>query len=86
MWNEYNGNDPNEKLARIVVHTTPEEAIQDAFGAAILTEWDAFATYDWERLTQQMIRPVKLFDGRNILPENLNSNTKLQIYRIGKAH
>ena len=52
MWNEYNGNDPNEKLARIVVHNTPEEATRDAFGAAILTEWDAFASYDWENLTK----------------------------------
>ena len=86
MWNEYNGNDANEKLARIVVHNTPEEATRDAFGAAILTEWDAFASYDWENLTQHMIRPVKLFDGRNILPENLNTNSKLKIYRIGKAH
>ncbi|MGB0376013.1 MAG: nucleotide sugar dehydrogenase [Flavobacteriaceae bacterium] len=85
LLNEYHGQDPTAKLERLIVHYSPEEAIENAFGVAILTEWDVFKTYDWQTLTKQMIKPVKLFDGRNILPKNLNPTKQLQVYRIGKA-
>jgi UDPglucose 6-dehydrogenase len=59
---------------------TPEEnakkakTFQDAYAAcekahaiAILTEWDEFTTYDWQRIYNQMQKPAFIFDGRNLL-------------------
>ena len=40
------------------------EACQDAHAVAVLTEWDQFAQYDWERIYDSMLKPSFLFDGR----------------------
>lgn len=45
----------------------PYEAAKDAHAIVILTEWDAFATYDYERMYAGMKKPAFLFDGRNII-------------------
>ena len=34
---------------------------------AIMTEWDEFKDYDWEKIYKKTIKPVYIFDGRNIL-------------------
>lgn len=43
------------------------EACQDAHAIAILTEWDEFTTYDWQKIYDSMHKPAFVFDGRNIL-------------------
>lgn len=43
------------------------EACKDAHAIAILTEWDEFTTYDWQKIYDSMHKPAFLFDGRNIL-------------------
>jgi UDPglucose 6-dehydrogenase len=51
-----------------------DSAIKDSFAVAIITEWDEFVDYDWEYLSSLMVRPIKIFDGRNILnQENIIS-------------
>ncbi|MGL2994173.1 UDP-glucose 6-dehydrogenase [Flavobacterium sp. TSSA_36] len=47
--------------------TTAYEACQQAHAIAILTEWDEFATYDWQKIYDSMQKPAFVFDGRNIL-------------------
>ena len=43
------------------------DACKDAHAIAVLTEWDEFTTYDWQKIYDSMHKPAFLFDGRNIL-------------------
>ena len=49
------------------VHQEPYTAVENAHAIAILTEWDEFKSYDWEKIYQNMLKPAFLFDGRNLL-------------------
>jgi UDPglucose 6-dehydrogenase len=68
------------KLTRFEVHQTPTEALAKSFAVAILTEWDEFATYDWEVIVKNMVKPAKVFDGRNVMIHN----KKINQYFLGK--
>ena len=45
----------------------PYEACKDAHAIALLTEWDEFKTYDWQKIYEDMQKPAFVFDGRNLL-------------------
>ncbi|OCB76577.1 UDP-glucose 6-dehydrogenase [Flavobacterium crassostreae] len=45
----------------------PYQACKGAHAIAILTEWDAFTEYNWQKIYDSMQKPAFLFDGRNIL-------------------
>jgi UDPglucose 6-dehydrogenase len=45
----------------------PYAACKDSHAIAILTEWDEFIQYDWQRIYDSMQKPAFVFDGRNIL-------------------
>jgi UDPglucose 6-dehydrogenase len=49
------------------VEASAYDAIKDAHAVTILTEWDEFLTYDWQRIYDHMQKPAFVFDGRNIL-------------------
>lgn len=51
----------------IIVFEDPYEACKDAHAIAVLTEWDEFKNYDWQRIYDNMKKPAFIFDGRNIL-------------------
>jgi UDPglucose 6-dehydrogenase len=51
-------------------------ACKDAHAIAILTEWDEFKTYDWQKIYDNMLKPAFIFDGRNLL-------NKKQLEKIG---
>ncbi len=51
----------------VTSYQDPYEACQNAHAIAILTEWDVFATYDWQKIYDGMQKPAFLFDGRNLL-------------------
>ena len=75
---------PEENAKKTTTYGNPYEACQNAHAIAVLTEWDEFITYDWQRIYDNMQKPAFIFDGRNIL-----NGAKLQeigfIYRaIGK--
>lgn len=48
-------------------HTNVYEACKDAHAIAVLTEWDEFKTYDWQKIYDAMLKPAFIFDGRNLL-------------------
>ena len=52
---------------QIIVYKEPFSAINKSFAVAVLTEWDEFIAYNWDELTKKMMKPVRIFDGRNIL-------------------
>lgn len=54
----------------LTVQNNPYQACQGAHAIAILTEWDEFKTYDWNRIFEQMQKPAFIFDGRNVLDKN----------------
>jgi len=61
-----------KELSSIQVAKDPYEACKDSHAIAILTEWDEFALYDWEKIYANMLKPAFVFDGRNVLDkENL---------------
>lgn len=43
------------------------QACNGAHAVAVLTEWDEFTTYDWQKIYDSMHKPAFVFDGRNIL-------------------
>lgn len=47
--------------------TDPYKALEGTHAIAVLTEWDAFKTYDWQRIYDNMQQPAFVFDGRNLL-------------------
>ncbi|HLW31603.1 MAG TPA: UDP binding domain-containing protein [Aequorivita sp.] len=57
----------NRRLVKVV--NDPYEAMDDAHAVAVLTEWDEFKTYDWQKVYDGMKKPAFVFDGRNILSE-----------------
>lgn len=48
----------------------PYDACKDAHAIAILTEWDEFKEYDWQKIYDAMQKPAFVFDGRNLLDAN----------------
>ena len=45
----------------------PYVACEGSHAIAILTEWDEFKEYDWQKIYDRMQKPAFIFDGRNIL-------------------
>ena len=45
----------------------PYRACEGAHAIAVLTEWDEFKSYDWQRIYAGMLKPAFIFDGRNVL-------------------
>ena len=41
--------------------------MEGAHAIAVLTEWDEFKKYDWQRIYNGMQKPAFVFDGRNVL-------------------
>ena len=56
-----------ENKQHIIIHNKPYEASKNAHAIAILTEWDEFKSYDWNRIYNDMKKPAFIFDGRNLL-------------------
>jgi UDPglucose 6-dehydrogenase len=55
----------NEK--HIKSYSNPYDACANAHAIAVLTEWDEFIAYDWEKIYESMLKPAFVFDGRNLL-------------------
>ena len=55
----------NEK--HISSHDNPYDACKNAHAIAVLTEWDEFREYDWQKIYDSMLKPAFVFDGRNLL-------------------
>jgi UDPglucose 6-dehydrogenase len=57
----------DENAKRVLNFEDPYLACDKAHAIAILTEWDEFTTYDWQKIYDSMQKPAFVFDGRNIL-------------------
>ena len=83
--NHLNTRSEEENKDRLKVEEDPYEATKNAHAIAILTEWDEFKDYDWERIYKNMKKPAFLFDGRNILEAHKLSEIGFKVYQIGKS-
>jgi UDPglucose 6-dehydrogenase len=62
-----NTRSPVENRKRLKVVNSPYDACANAHAIAILTEWDEFKEYDWEKIYDSVIKPAFVFDGRKLL-------------------
>ncbi|WGK93569.1 MULTISPECIES: UDP-glucose 6-dehydrogenase [Flavobacterium] len=58
---------PESNAQSVASFGTPYEACAGAHAIAVLTEWDEFTTYDWQKIYDGMQKPAFIFDGRNLL-------------------
>jgi UDPglucose 6-dehydrogenase len=62
----------------------PYEACISAHAVAVLTEWNEFVDYDWQRIYNKMTKPAFVFDGRNILDKQKLEKIGFKYFGIGK--
>lgn len=56
-----------ENNTALTVFDDAYDACKGAHAIAVLTEWDEFTAYNWQRIYDSMHKPAFVFDGRNIL-------------------
>ena len=70
------------KLQMVVVHKDPYSAMDSTHAVAVITEWDEFKEYDWEKVYTIVQKPAFIFDGRNILDKNMLLNIGFNLERL----
>ena len=61
------------------------QAADGAHAIAVLTEWDEFASLDFQKVIDSMHRPAFLFDGRNLLDRRQLETVGFEVHSIGKS-
>eukprot|EP00814_Leptocylindrus_danicus_P022178 CAMPEP_0116045224 /NCGR_PEP_ID=MMETSP0321-20121206/27486_1 /TAXON_ID=163516 /ORGANISM="Leptocylindrus danicus var. danicus, Strain B650" /LENGTH=448 /DNA_ID=CAMNT_0003526507 /DNA_START=428 /DNA_END=1771 /DNA_ORIENTATION=- len=84
----YTCNVTKENTPRLeeLVTTSPDAytACEGSHAFAVLTEWDEFKTYDFQRIYESMAKPAFVFDGRNLLDHEKLREIGFEVYAIGK--
>lgn len=79
------GTRPSEKNRQLVtVLKDPYEALKDVHAVAVLTEWEEFKGYDWNKIKESMKRPSFIFDGRKLLRRDELEKFGFKYYAIGE--
>ncbi|MDO5638093.1 MAG: nucleotide sugar dehydrogenase [Myroides sp.] len=74
---------PEENRRLVKVVNDPYKACNQAHAVAVLTEWDEFKTYDWQKIYNDMYKPAFVFDGRNVLNKKELTEKGFVVYNIG---
>ncbi|WP_159018145.1 UDP-glucose 6-dehydrogenase [Algibacter sp. L3A6] len=72
----------NENFVK--TETDAYKALEGAHAIAVLTEWDEFKTYNWQRIYDSMSKPAFVFDGRNVLDKTGLEAIGFRVQSIGK--
>jgi UDPglucose 6-dehydrogenase len=83
--NYLNTRSERENAAMVQSIDNPYEACKNAHAIAVLTEWDEFKTYDWQKIYDNMLKPAFVFDGRSILNLDELREIGFVAYAIGKG-
>ena len=75
-----------ENRALLTVESDPYMTCKGAHAIAIITEWDEFKSYDWQRIFDNMMKPAFIFDGRNILDHKKIIEIGFKVKAIGKTY
>ena len=70
-----------KKLKKVKIYSDYLKCIEGAYSVAILTEWDEFIKFDWELISSKIVKPVRIFDGRNLLRNKIEG---VKINYLGK--
>lgn len=65
--------------------SSPYEAAEGAHAIALLTDWNEFATLDYQRIFEGMKRPAYIFDGRNLLDHQALFELGFEVYPLGRS-
>ena len=68
----------------VKTETDAYKALEGAHAIAVLTEWDEFKTYNWQRIYDCMSKPAFVFDGRNVLDKTALETIGFRVQSIGK--
>src|SRR5690606_23651937 len=82
--NQLGTRDVGENKMSVSVEDSAYEAAKDAYGLAILTEWDEFVDLDWTKIKEMMREPAFVFDGRKLLDRNEIEQLGFNYYAIGE--
>ncbi len=74
-----------ENQKALTYYSNPYSACENSHAIAVITEWDEFKTYDWEKIYFNLLKPAKVFDGRNILNSKALEEIGFDVYSIGKT-
>ncbi|MCD0486835.1 UDP-glucose 6-dehydrogenase [Pedobacter sp. MC2016-14] len=74
---------PEQNQEAVKVFEDPYRACENAHAIAVLTEWDEFKEYDWQRIYDSMLKPAKIFDGRNLLDADKLRAIGFKVQSIG---
>eukprot|EP00887_Chlorella_sp_A99_P001010 scaffold5.g1010.t1 len=68
----------------VAIAEDPYDAAQDSHAICVLTEWDEFKEYDYQRIFDSMTKPAFIFDGRNVLDHAKLREIGFVVYALGK--
>jgi UDPglucose 6-dehydrogenase len=73
-------------LDRLVVTADdPYQACEDAHALLVLTDWEEFKDYDYQKVYEIMAKPAFVFDGRNLLDHDRLRHIGFEVHGIGRA-
>jgi UDPglucose 6-dehydrogenase len=76
--------DLGDKLPRIRFAEAPMDALAGAEALAIVTEWKAFRSPDFEEIKARLKHPV-IIDGRNLFDPRLMTEAGIEYHGIGRS-
>ena len=74
-----------ENRSKVTVVNDPYDAMDKAHAIAVLTEWDEFKTYDWDKIYHAMMKPAFIFDGRALLNQEELKAKGFEVFSIGRS-
>jgi len=70
---------------KITFEEAPYKAVEGAHAIAVLTEWDLYASLDYQRIYDSMMKPAFIFDGRNRLDHKKLYGIGFNVFAIGRT-
>lgn len=83
--NYLNTRTEEENAQSISVEDDPYQSMEGTHAVAVLTEWDEFREYDWQRIFDSMQKPAFVFDGRMLLDKDELEKIGFKYYVIGRG-
>ena len=76
--------DMKDGFSRVRFATSPMEAVEGADALAIVTEWKAFRSPDFDAIKTALKQPV-IFDGRNLFEPTTMRDAGIEYFGIGRS-
>jgi UDPglucose 6-dehydrogenase len=70
---------------KITYEPDPYKAAEGAHALAVVTDWADYATLDYKRIYDSMVKPAFIFDGRNCLDHKALFEIGFNVHPIGKV-